>query len=117
MNQILLTDLRIGVEVFLRSKQYKESCIKRYNQTWDHVQKYMDVRRIKFYTEDVGIGFLDEWHKGVTYDMLTHRQQERVRHITVLTDKLIRGSISRHCRKRRVFIFEEIGRASCRERV
>lgn len=112
MDQILLTDLRIEVEVFLRIKQYKENCIKRYNQTWDHVQQYMDVRGIKFYTEDVGIGFLDEWHKGVAYDMLTHRQQERVRHITVLTDKLIRGSVSRHCRKRRVFIFErELGKS------
>lgn len=106
MNQILLSDLRLEVEAILRAKQYKESCIKRYSHTWDHMQDYMDTHGINFYTENAGTGFLGEWHKGKPYNVLTSRQKERVRHITVLTDVLTSGTISRHCRTKRVFIFE-----------
>jgi len=106
MNHILLPDLRLEVEGILRAKQYKESCIKRYSHTWDHMQEYMDTHGINFYTEDAGTGFLAEWHNGKSYNVLTDRQKERVRHITVLTDVLTSGTISRHCRTKRVFIFE-----------
>ena len=106
MNQISLSDLRLEVEVILRAKQYKESCIKRYSHTWGHMQEYMDAHGINFYTEDAGIGFLAEWHNGKSYNVLTDRQKERVRHITVLTDVVTRGTISKHCRTKRVFIFE-----------
>lgn len=111
MNHILLSALRLRVEAILRDKQYKETNLKRFFHTWDHLQEYMDVRHIGFYTEEVGFGFHNDWHKGKPYASLTKRQRERVRHITVLTDVLTRGTISRHCRKKRVFIFEgELGK-------
>lgn len=44
MNHILLSTLRLEVEAILRAKQYKESCIKRYSHTWDHMQEYMDTQ-------------------------------------------------------------------------
>lgn len=110
MEKSSLSKLRLHVNAFLCAKQYKEACIKRYNHTWDHLQEFMVTHHLDFYAEEVGDRFLEDWHKGNSYDHLTNRQKERVRHITVLTDVSKTGIISRNCRKKRIFTFEgELG--------
>jgi len=101
-----LSILRLRVEAIFVSKGYKDSCIKRYNHTWDHLQKFMNDHSVEFYNSDLGQQFLDNWHTAKQFNELTHRQQERVRHIEVLTDMLQTGTIreSRHVNK--VYVFD-----------
>lgn len=83
------------VEAFFEHKGYKESCRKRYRHTWDHLKDFMHIRGIKEYTPDVGFAFLSEWHDGKGYEALSHRQQERYRHISVLSDLIDYGHVRR----------------------
>jgi len=106
MNESQLSKLRHRVEAILRTKQYKEACIKRYNHTWDHVQKFMEVNRMAVYDRNVGDSFLNQWHHNTPYEQLTHRQQERVRHVEVLSGFQERGVLSGYRYKRRPIVFE-----------
>jgi hypothetical protein len=81
------------VEAVFAAKGYKEACIKRYKHTWDHLQKYMHVLSDEYYNPDLGRRFLDDWHSGKQFNELSHRQQECMRHIEVLTDMLLSGII------------------------
>lgn len=83
------------MEAFLRAKKYEESCIKRYNHTWDHLSDYMDSHGLRYYTSEIGQAFLTECHNGADYASLTKRQKERVRHVSVLTDQLVYGKVRR----------------------
>ena len=85
MEEIQLSTLRIQVESALRKEQHKEACIKRYNHTWDHVQRFMDAEGILYYGRRTGVSFLDGRHNNMPYNQLTHRQKERVRHVDVLS--------------------------------
>ena len=110
MNESRLSELRQRVEAVLCTKQYKEACIKRYNHTWEHVRQFMDSKGIITYDRKVGESFLDEWHKGKTYDQLTHRQKERVRHVEVLSGFQESGVIPHFHLKRHPVLFEgELG--------
>ena len=110
MNENLFSELRYRVDAVLRTKQYKEVCIKRYNHTWEHVQEFMDSKGIIPFDRKVGESFLDEWHKGKTYEQLSHRQKERVRHVDVLSGFQERGVIPPFHLKRRTILFEgELG--------
>jgi site-specific recombinase XerD len=106
MDEKQLSELRRGVEAFLRTKKYKEACIKRYNHTWEHVQEFMDTKGIVVYDRRVGESFLSEWHQGASYEQLTHRQKERVRHVDVLSCFQESGLLSRPRYKRRPVVFE-----------
>jgi site-specific recombinase XerD len=101
MNEILLSELRYSVDAVLRAKQYREACIKRYNHTWDHVQAFMNANGIIIYDRSVGDKFLSEWHSNKPYEQLTHREQERVRHVDVLSGYLADGHIIQHYHYRR----------------
>ena len=95
MGKSRLSEVRQGVEAVLRTRAYKEACIKRYNHTWDHVQAYMDVQGSAFYERKVGDSFLCECHNHKPYEQLTHRQKERVRHVEVLSGFWETGAIPR----------------------
>jgi site-specific recombinase XerD len=110
MNEGQLSKLRQGVEAVLRTKQYKEACIKRYNHTWNHVQEFMDAQEIIVYDRKVGDSFLCEWHHNTPYEQLTHRQQERVRHVKVLSGFQEKGILIGGNYKYRPVVFDgEIG--------
>jgi len=106
-----LLELRQGVKAVLVSKQYKEACIKRYNHTWEHVQKFMETNGLVVYDRDIGNSFLCKWHNYKTYDQLSRRQKERVRHVEVLSDFQERGTLAVPRYKYRPIEFEgEIGK-------
>lgn len=93
MKQTSLPELRLRVEAILRTKLYQESCIKRYNHTWDHVQQFMNVSGVASYTRQIGETFLNRQHHAKPYKLLTNRQKERVRHIDVLSGILETGEM------------------------
>jgi site-specific recombinase XerD len=101
-----LSILRLRVEAVFKAKGYKASCIKRYNHTWDHLRKFMDAFSDEYYDPDLGQQFLDNRHAGKQFNELTHRQQERVRHIEVLTDMLLTGSIRENRHINKIYVFE-----------
>lgn len=88
--------LREQVEAYFESAGHKQSCRKRYRDTWDHLADFMSRKGITAYTPDVGVEFLDDWHENQDYKNLTKRQKERFRHIDVLTDICEYGHV-RHC--------------------
>ncbi len=106
MNESRLSELRQRVEAVLRSKGYKESCIRRYNQTWERIREFMDSLNIDSYSRSVGDAFLDECHQNKQYEQLTHRQKERVRHVDVLSVFWETGSMARPHYKYREILFE-----------
>lgn len=98
------------VEAFFELNGYKESCRKRYRHTWDHLKDFMQTRGIKEYTPDVGSEFLSKWHDGKGYEVLSHRQQERYRHISVLSDLIDYGHVRRSVHHNKVYEFpSELG--------
>jgi site-specific recombinase XerD len=101
-----LSILRHRVEAVFAAQGYKESCIKRYNQTWYHLQKFINDQSMEFYNSELGQQFLDTWHSGKQFNELTHRQQERVRHIEVLTDMLLSGTIRENRHVNKVYVFD-----------
>lgn len=102
--------LRGQAEDFFEAKGYREACRKRYRHTWDHLKDFMLARGIKAYTPDVGYEFLSEWHDGKEYGALSHRQQERYRHITVLSDIVNHGHIRRCVHHNKTYEFpDELG--------
>lgn len=106
----VLSNIKPRVEAFFRAKKYEESCIKRYNHTWDHLSEYMGSHGLQYYTSQVGRDFLNEWHHGAAYDSLTDRQKERVRHVSVLTDMLLYGTVRRGVRYDKEYVFDgELG--------
>ena len=106
MLQDKLINLRQSVEAIFCTKMYKEKCILRYNHTWDHLADFMDSHNEQEYTEQVGLRFLREWHGEKGFSELTHRQQERVRHIDVLTNMLLTGEIRRSRHVNKVYEFD-----------
>lgn len=111
MKQSLFSELRLRVEAILCTNQYKEKCIKRFNHTWNHVQEFMDAKGLEFYTQQVGEDFLNDWHQSKSFEKLTHRQQERVRHIEVLSSVLETDAISRNRHVNREYPFDgELGK-------
>jgi site-specific recombinase XerD len=110
MEGIRLSELRHRVEADFRREQYKETCIKRYNHTWEHVQSFMDEKGFGLYSRPVGASFLCKWHKELSYEDMTHRQKERVRHVEVLSGYLETGVIPRgHYRYRPILFTGELG--------
>lgn len=110
MQQSKLTDVRLRVEAYLRTLVYKDSSIKRYNHTWDHLADYMEANSKELYSREVGEAFLNEWHEGKSYKQLTHRQQERVRHIDVLSDMTDYGEVKRRHLQPKVITYDgELG--------
>ena len=91
MDKEKLSTLRFRAEALLLTKQYKQACIRRYNCTWDNVQKFMDTKGFPFYTRQAGYTFLNEWHNHKDYSTLTDRQKERVRHVEVLSGVMETG--------------------------
>lgn len=110
MQQSKLQDVRLRVEAYLRTKMYKDSCIARYNHTWDHLADYMEASGKELYSREVGESFLNEWHEGKSYEQLTSRQKERVRHIDVLSDMTDYGEVKRSHVMPKVITYEgELG--------
>lgn len=102
--------LRNQVEEFFESKQYKESCRKRYRQTWNRLADFMATNKKVYYTPQIGKDFLLEWHNGKNYNELTDRQKERYRHIYVLSDLIIYGRVRRCVRQNKIYEFKgELG--------
>lgn len=95
MLQESLLNLCQRVEALFRDKGYKEACIKRYNHTWDRLWDYMSEKDEVLYTRELGKSFLEASYGQKTFEELTHRQQECVRHIEVLTQMLETGTVRR----------------------
>ena len=95
MLQESLLNLRQRVEALFRDKGYKEACIKRYNHTWDHLRVFMSKKGVTLYTRELGESFLVARYGKKSFEGLTHRQQECVRHIEVLTQMLETGTVHR----------------------
>ena len=89
----LLSNLRQQVMAVFAQKRYQKSCIKRYFNSWDNLQNYMELHGYKKYLSEIGIKFLDDRHGKRKYNELSDREKEVFRHITVLTDMLELGSV------------------------
>lgn len=110
MIQSKLPDIRLRVEAFLRTMMYKDACIKRYNHTWDHLADFMKANCYELYSREVGNAFLNDWHGNKAYKQLTKRQQERVRHIDVLSDMTDYEEVRRSHIRPKVITYEgELG--------
>lgn len=95
MIQSLLLKTRARVEAYLRTMMYKDSSIRKYNHTWDHLAEFMKAKGKEYYSSEVGEAFLNALHGGKDYRQLTKRQKERVRHIDVLSDMTEFGEVRR----------------------
>lgn len=89
----LLSNLRQQVIAVFTQKGYQKSCIKRYSNSWDNLQIFMEVHDYKKYSSEIGEAFLDNRHGERRYNELSDREKEVVRHITVLTDILEFGFV------------------------
>ncbi|MDR1092420.1 MAG: tyrosine-type recombinase/integrase [Prevotella sp.] len=106
MEGILFSELRQRVEAVLWKKQYKAECIKRYTHTWEHVHSFMDEKGFELYSRPVGDSFLSKCHNDKSYEKLTHRQKERVRHVEVLSGYMETGMIPGGHYRYRPILFE-----------
>lgn len=93
MEPELLSNLRQQVIAIFSKKGYQKSCIKRYNNSWDNLQEFMQTAGYEKYSSDVGNSFLNHRHDGKEYKELSDREKEVVRHITVLTDIIEYGFV------------------------
>ncbi len=101
----LLSELRRQVLPVFALKGYKESCIKRYRNTWDNLKGFMDLNGYSMYSEEVGLHFLNNRHSGECYGKLTDRQKEVYRHVNVLTDIVKYGTVRRHVLNNKEIVF------------
>lgn len=93
MEPELLSNLRQQVIAIFSKKGYQKSCIKRYNNSWDNLQEFMQTAGYEKYSSAVGNSFLNHRHDGKEYKELSDREKEVVRHITVLTDIIEYGFV------------------------
>lgn len=90
-----LNDLRKRVETVFIERGYKAVSIRRYNNTWDHLEEYMLHNGHDLYTDDVGRAFIEEKYGSIPFSEMKNRQRECVRHIDVLSDMLENGVVNR----------------------
>lgn len=95
MKSELLSNLRQQVIAVFIQKGYQRSCIKRYHNSWNNLQDFMELHGYKKYTATIGVEFLECRHGKRGYKELSDREKEVFRHITVLTDILEFGYIRR----------------------
>jgi site-specific recombinase XerD len=91
-----LPDIIAGLIQFLRTKRYKEACIKKFIQTWEYLQNYMISLGISFYSRDVGEDFIKNRFGDIPYCDLKKSKKDKVRHIQILSDYQESGIITRH---------------------
>lgn len=91
-----LSDITVGLIQVLRTKKYKEACIKKFIYTWAHLENYMIRAGLSSYSRDVGEDFIKDWFGHIPYCDLKKSQKDKVRHIQVLSDYQESGTISRH---------------------
>lgn len=101
----LLSNLRQQVMAVFAQKGYQKSCIKRYCNSWDNLQNYMELHGYKKYSSEIGIKFLDDRHGKRKYNELSDREKEVFRHITVLTDMLEFGSVRKRVLDNKMITF------------
>lgn len=101
----LLSNLRQQVMAVFAQKRYQKSCIKRYFNSWDNLQNYMELHGYKKYLSEIGIKFLDDRHGKRKYNELSDREKEVFRHITVLTDMLELGSVRKRVLDNKMITF------------
>lgn len=101
----LLSNLRQQVMAVFAQKGYQKSCIKRYCNSWDNLQNYMELHGYKKYSSEIGIKFLDDRHGKRKYNELSDREKEVFRHITVLTDMLELGSVRKRVLDNKMITF------------
>lgn len=90
-----LPELRSGLMELLRSKQYKEACIRKFNHSWDHLEQYMLEASITTYSRSVGEAFVNKYFNNNAYKEINKFGKARVRHIDALADYQETGSILR----------------------
>ena len=72
----LLSNLRQQVMAVFVQKGYQKSCIKRYCNSWNNLQNYMDLYGYKEYSSEIGTEFLmTVMAKGNTMNCLTGRKR------------------------------------------
>lgn len=104
--------LRDQVEIYFESIGLKESCRKRYRHTWDNLMGFMERNGYGTYTTEVGIQFLKSYHSNKDYDELSKRERERYRHVDVLSNVLIEGTVRRCVKHNKVYVFKgDLGQA------
>jgi len=101
-----LSDIRKRVEAVFIERGYKAVCLRRYNNTWDHLKEYMLRNGHDLYTDEVGRAFLEEKYGNIQFSEMKDRQRECVRHIDVLSDMLENGVVNRTRLYRRDISFD-----------
>ena len=106
MDKVKLSDIINKVELFFKDKLYEPACVKRYHNTWQNLQNYMDSHNVSFYSSDVGKSFLLSRHGTLDFAALTHRQQEVVRHLEVLDSMQETECVHNNRHKNKVIEFQ-----------
>jgi integrase/recombinase XerD len=91
-----LSDITTGLIQVLKTKKYRETCIKKFIHTWVHLENYMIRSGFTSYSKDVGEAFIKDRFGDVSYHDLKKYEKEKVRHVQVLSDYQESGDISRH---------------------
>lgn len=86
-----LSDITAGLTQLLKTKMYKEACIKKFIYSWEYLEKFMIKSGITFYCRDVGEAFIKERFGDIPYCDLKKSQKDKVRHIQALSDYQERG--------------------------
>ena len=90
-----LSDITTGLIQFLISKKYKEACIKKFIQAWEHLDKYMIKSGIIFYCRTVGEAHIKDRFGNIPYADLKKSKKDRVRYIEALSDYQESGTLTR----------------------
>jgi len=106
MQKESLKDVRKHVEALFVERGYKAVTLRRFNNTWDHLEEYMIQNGHDLYTTDIGRAFIEEKYGNIQFSEMKDRQRECVRHIEVLSDMLETGVVSRTRLYRRDISFD-----------
>jgi len=90
-----LSDITAGLIQFLISKRYKDACIKKFIQAWDHLDNYMIKSGITFYCRAVGEAHIKDRFGNIPYADLKKSKKDRVRYIEALSDYQESGMLTR----------------------
>jgi site-specific recombinase XerD len=89
-----LSDLTASFIVVLKAVKYQPACIKKFMQSWEHLDRYMIKSDITTYCRAVGEAHIKERFGDMPYAEYKKSSKDRIRYIEVLSDYQESGILS-----------------------
>jgi len=89
-----LSDLTAGFMIVLRAAKYQPACLKKFIQSWEHLDRYMIDSGITAYCRAVGEAHIKTRFGDMPYVDYKKSSKDRIRYIEALSDYLESGILS-----------------------